>query len=139
MKFLHLNFIPRSADLGLLVLRIWFGGLMAWLHGLDKLKNFSAYAGKFVDPFGLGQTPSLALVVFAELVCGLCVMLGLFTRVTALILAFTMAVAFWVGHGAKLSGQGSGEMAFIFLGAYLALFFAGAGKYSVDANLGAKG
>jgi uncharacterized membrane protein YphA (DoxX/SURF4 family) len=32
----------------------------------------------------------------------------------------------------------SGEMAFLFLGVFLALFISGAGKYSLDAKLGAK-
>lgn len=44
MKFLHLNFIPRSADAALLVLRIWFGGAMVLLHGWQKLTNFSSMA-----------------------------------------------------------------------------------------------
>jgi putative oxidoreductase len=138
MKFLHLNFIPRSTDAGLLIVRLWFGGSMAVLHGWQKAANFSTFAGQFADPFGIGKTPSLALVVFAELVCAACIVLGLFTRVAALILAFTMAVAFWIGHGAKLSGPGSGEMAFLFLGAFVALLIAGAGKFSVDAKMGAK-
>lgn len=139
MKFLHLNFFPRSADAALLVVRLWFGGAMAALHGWMKLTNYSGMSGKFADPFGLGQAPSLALVVFAEFVCGLLLVLGLFTRVAALILAFTMGVAFFMAHGGKLSGPGNGEMAFLFLGAYVALFLAGAGKFSVDAKMGAKG
>lgn len=138
MKFLHLNFFPRSADFALLVLRVWFGGAMAWLHGRDKLMNFSGYASKFVDPFGIGQTPTLGLVVFAELLCAVLLVLGIFTRLTALILAITMGMAFMIGHGGKLSGAGSGEMAFLYLGVFVALFVAGGGKFSVDAKMGAK-
>lgn len=139
MKFLHLNFLPRSADAGLLVLRVWFGGAMLGLHGWVKLMNYSDMATKFADPFGIGKTPSLVLAIFAELVCAALLVMGLFTRVAALILGFTMAVAFWVGHGAKLTGPGNGEMAFLYLGACVALFLAGAGKFSVDAKMGAKG
>lgn len=139
MKFLHLNFIPRSADAGLLILRLWIGGSMALLHGWQKAANFSAFADKFVDPFGMGKTTSLALVVFAELVCAALIAVGLFTRFAALVLAITMGVAFWVGHGAKLTGQGNGELAFLFLGGCVALFLAGAGKLSLDAKMGAKG
>ncbi|MES2692347.1 MAG: DoxX family protein [Verrucomicrobiota bacterium] len=138
MKFLQLNFLPGSADAGLLIARLWFGGSMVLLHGWGKLTNFSAYSGKFADPFGMGQTASLGLTTFAEVVCATFIVLGLFTRLSALILAFNMAVAFKVGHGAKLAGEGNGEVAFLFLGAFLVLLFAGAGKFSVDAKMGAK-
>jgi putative oxidoreductase len=138
MKFLHLNFIPRSADAGLLVLRIWFGGLMLFLHGWDKVVNFSNYRPKFLDLFGIGQGPSLGLAVFGELVCSALLVLGLFTRFAALGAGITMFVAFWMAHGHRLKGDGSGEMAFLYLGAFLTLFVAGGGKFSVDAHIGAK-
>src|SRR5829696_8500874 len=133
MKVLHLNFLPRSADAGLLLLRVWHGGAMLLLHGWDKLVNFSTMAPAFVDPFGIGKTPSLALAVLGEVVFPAMLVLGLFTRVAALGAAINMTVAFWYAHGAKLRGDNNGEMAFIFLGVYLALLIAGAGKFSVDA------
>ena len=139
MKFLHLNFLPRSADVALLLLRVWFGGSMLLLFGWSKLINFSSMAPNFGDPIGIGKTPSLVLVVFAEVVCSAMLVLGLFTRVAALVIAINMGVAFWLAHGGKLSGPGNGAMAFLFLGVYLALFVAGGGKFSLDAKLGAKG
>lgn len=138
MKFLHLNFIPRSADFALLLLRLWAGASMLLLHGWGKLTNFGAYSEKFADPFGLGKSPSLALATFAEFLCALLVIAGLFTRFATLLLAITMATAFYFAHGGALSGQRSGELPFLYLGVWLALFFAGAGKYSVDAKIGAK-
>jgi putative oxidoreductase len=139
MKFLHLNFLPRSADAALLALRVWHGGALLLLHGWGKLIGFSSMAAQFADPFGIGKTPSLALAVFGELVCSALLVLGLYTRIAALGSGVTMAVAFWFVHGAKLTGQMSGEMAFVYLGVYVALFIAGAGKFSLDAKLGAKG
>lgn len=139
MKLLHLNFLPRSADLALLGLRLWHGLMMLALHGWGKLTNFSSLSQSFADPFGIGKTPSLALAVFGEVVCAVFLMLGLYTRVAALGLAATMAVAFWSAHEGKLIGAGNGEKAFVFLGVYLALFVAGGGRYSLDAKMGAKG
>jgi putative oxidoreductase len=139
MKFLHFNFLPRSADTALLLLRIWHGGALLLLHGWLKLTNFSSMTSQFLDPFGIGKTPSLGLAVFGELVCGTLLVLGLFTRVAALGSAVTMATAFWFAHGAKFTGAGNGELPFVFLGVFLALFIAGAGKFSVDAQIGAKG
>ncbi len=138
MKLLHLNFIPPSADLALLVLRLCFGGAMLVLHGWGKLANYSDMLAKFGDPIGLGKAPSLMLVIFAEVVCAAMLAVGLFTRLAALILGFTMGVAFFIAHGGKLSGPGSGEMAFLFLAVCVALFLAGGGKFSVDAKMGAK-
>jgi putative oxidoreductase len=138
MKFLHLNFVPRSADAGLLLLRLWFGGSLLLLHGWLKLTGFSSFAHQFIDPFGIGKPATLSLAIFGEVICATLVVLGLFTRVASLGCAITMAVAFWFAHGAKLSGPTSGEMAFLFGGAFLALFAAGAGAFSLDAKMGAK-
>ena len=44
----------------------------------------------------------------------------------------------YFGGIAMLTGQGNGELAFVFFAAYLALFFSGAGKLSVDAKIGAR-
>jgi putative oxidoreductase len=139
MKFLHLNFLPRSADAALLILRLWHGGALLVLHGWGKLVNFSSMAPNFGDPIGIGKTPSLALAVFAEVVCAALLVAGLFTRVAALVAAINLGVAFWFAHGGKLSGAGNGELAFLFLGVYVALFVAGGGKFSLDAKVGAKG
>lgn len=139
MKFLHLNFLPRSSDLALLVLRLWFGASLFALHGWGKLIGFSDYAAKFPDPLGVGSKVSLSLAIGGEVLCAALLVLGLFTRVAALGAALTMATAFWFAHGAKLVGPGNGELAFMYLGAFLALFVAGGGKFSVDASTGAKG
>ena len=138
MKFLQLNFLPRSADAALLLLRVWYGVSIFALFGLVKVKNFSAMARQFPDPLGLGSTPSFMLVVFAEAVCGPLLVLGLFTRVAALVTGFAMGVAFWMAHGAKLMGEGNGLPAFLYLGAFATLFIAGGGKFSLDAKMGAK-
>lgn len=139
MKFLHLNFIPRSSDAALLLLRVWYGAALVLLHGWGKMANYSAMASGFPDPFGIGKTPSLMLVIFAEVICATLIVLGVFTRAAALVASVNMASAFWFGHGAKLTGKGNdGELAFLFLGVFLALLIAGAGKFSFDAKMGAK-
>ena len=138
MKFLHLNFLPRSSDAALLTLRLWHGTSMLMLHGWGKLMNYSALSDTFGDPLGVGKTTSLLLVIFGEVICSVLLILGLYTRAAALGSALTMATAFWFAHGGKLKGAGNGELAFIFLGVFAALFIAGAGRFSLDAKLGAK-
>jgi putative oxidoreductase len=46
-----------------------------------------------------------------------------------------MAVAFVMVHHMAFKGQNPGELAFAYLGAFLTLFLAGAGRYSLDAKL----
>ena len=80
-------------DLGLLILRLGAGGMMFFSHGMAKLMNFSAIAMKFPDPLGVGSTLSLALAVFAEFFCAICVVAGIGTRFVAIPLVITMLVA----------------------------------------------
>jgi putative oxidoreductase len=138
MKFLHLNFLPRSTDLALLLLRVWYGASLVFLHGWSKLTNFSSMSSGFADPFGVGKTPSVVLAIGGEVVCATFLVLGLFTRFAAIGSGVTMAVAFWFVHGTKLKGDNNGELAFLYLGVFVALFIAGAGRFSLDARMGAK-
>jgi putative oxidoreductase len=131
----QLNFLPRSTDLGLLVLRLWLGLSLAVLHGWAKLMGFAAMAEKFADPIGVGPQAALAMTIFAEVVCAVLLAMGLFTRFAAAVLTILMAVAFFVVHSSALSGPASGEMAFIYLGGFVTLLLTGAGRFSLDAKL----
>jgi putative oxidoreductase len=137
-KLLHFDFLPRSADLALLVLRLTFGLGLLWLHGRGKLMDFSNLRGNFFDPLGVGSQTSLVLAILGEVVCATLITVGAYTRLAALGGAVTMGVAFHFIHGDRLMGEGNGELAFLFLAAFLALFLAGGGRYSLDAKLGAK-
>src|SRR6266571_881690 len=110
-----------GASLALLTLRLWLGLTLLINHGVGKLKDFSHLSGDFPDPLGIGHGASLALAVFAEVVASLLLVMGLLTRFAALVLAVNMAVAFFLIHKRSLSGDHSGELAFIYLAAYVAL------------------
>jgi putative oxidoreductase len=133
LKLRHLSFLPKSSNAGLLILRLSVGLSMLLLHGRDKLLNFSATAEKFPALFGMSSTVNAGLAVFAEVVCSALLILGLFTRFAALMLAITMGTAFFIIHKSSLiAGPGSGELALVYLVAYVTLLFTGAGKFSVD-------
>jgi putative oxidoreductase len=136
-KLLQLRFVPSSIDLALLLLRLWIGGSMLVLHGWTKLTGFSAMAPNFPDPLGVGSTSSLALTVVAEVAASVLLILGLFTRLAALLGGITMAVAFFLVKGGQLTGANNGELAFIFLAAYAALFLAGGGRHALDMKIAA--
>jgi putative oxidoreductase len=139
MKLLRLDFLPSSADLGLLVLRLWLGLSLLILHGWAKLTGFPKLSKEFPDPLGVGSTASLALAVFAEVLCALLLALGLFTRFAALGLMVTMGVAFFLVHKASLEmGPGSGELAYIYLAGFVTVFIAGPGRFALDRAKGEK-
>ncbi|HUG91041.1 MAG TPA: DoxX family protein [Planctomycetaceae bacterium] len=127
------------ASLGLLLLRIGAGGLMAYAHGWGKLSNFGEMAGKFKDPLGISNTFSFGLLTFAEFFCAIAVVLGLATRLAAIPLVIAMGVAAFLVH---LPLVAKGEQAFrdiefplLYLVMFLTLVFTGGGKFSLDALL----
>lgn len=118
-------------DFSLLLLRITFGGLMFINHGLGKFNKLMAGGEiKFATVFGMGPELSLGLAVFAEVLCALMVVIGLFTRMAVVPLIITMLVAIFVIHFDDPFKKM--EMAIIYLVPYLVLFFMGSGRYSVD-------
>ena len=128
-KLLSLLFGPGGKDLGLLILRIVFGGMML-THGAAKLANFAGGAENFADPLGLGSTLSFILIMATEVGASVFVMLGLLTRLAAIPLIFGMCVAAFVAHAPfTLSGS---EMPLLYLGAFTVLLITGAGRYSAD-------
>ena len=122
-------------SMALLALRLWLGLTMLFNHGLDKLMHFSEMSQKFPDLLHIGGPANLALAIFAEFACSILIALGLLTRFGAFVLSINMTVAFFMAHGAKLSGEHSGELAFIYLAGYVTLLIAGGGKLSADKAL----
>jgi putative oxidoreductase len=122
------------SSLGLLILRASVGLMLAVGHGWGKLVTFGATAASFPDPLGIGHQASLACTIGTEFFCALLVVVGFATRVSALAVAFTMAVAAFVVL-AKEPWAGK-ELAVLYLVPAAALVFTGAGRYSIDARMG---
>ena len=134
MKKLLFSNKPIAQDLGLLALRLSAGGMMAYSHGWGKLQKLMSGDMGFADPIGVGEEVSLVLTVFAEFFCGMLVALGLFTRAALIPLIITMWVAVFIIHADDPFGKQ--EFGLLYLIPYLALYFTGPGKYSVDKQLG---
>ena len=116
--------------MGYLILRLGFGLIMAIQHGWPKLQKFSVLSTKFPDPLGVGSAASLSMTIFAELVCGVLIAVGLFTRLSSAVLIICMAVAAFVVHGGDPFAKK--EMAILYLVAYVGIFVLGAGAYNVQ-------
>src|ERR1017187_7740005 len=135
-------FVPSDdsdlTHMALLVARLWFGLTMLFNHGLYKLAHFHDIIQNndptinFQDPLGIGLEASLVLVVLAEVFAALLLTVGFMTRVAAAVLVIDMFVAFLMVHKAGLTGQSSGELAFLYLAGYVILAIAGGGLFSLD-------
>ena len=125
-----LNSEPISEDVGKLLLRIAAGGGMFWQHGLPKLMKFGELMDSFGDPIGLGSPISLTLIVLAEALCAVLIVLGLWTRVSTLPIIIGMAVATFISNADDPFG--AGEKALLYMAAFIAIFFMGSGRFSID-------
>jgi putative oxidoreductase len=131
-KMFSVNHESKKMDIALLITRVGIGLLML-THGLPKISGFSEDPVQFMDLLGIGTTASLALAVFAEVVCSVLVVLGLGTRLAVIPLSITMLIAaFHIHIGDPFAKQ---EMALHFLLVYVVLFILGSGKYSIDSIL----
>lgn len=132
-----------STSVGLLILRVGIGAMIAIGHGLPKLRNWGDAVENWKTPdfiliSWMSAPVSFAALIFAELICGILLVLGLVTRVSALIIGFAMAIAAFHHHAADpffIGGGAAKEPAVLYLVSCLALLVIGAGAYSVDALL----
>lgn len=116
-------------NLGLLLLRLGFGGIML-THGIPKLLMLISGDFNFGDPIGIGAPASLILAVMGEVVFPILVIIGFKTRLAAIPVILTMIIAGFIVHANDPFGVK--EKAFLFLIGFLAIALLGAGKYSID-------
>lgn len=118
----------KLISLLILAVRIFFGVLF-FVHGLDKMINFSALSETFPSVLGLGSYMSLMLSVFCEFCCSLFLIAGLLERIILLPMIISMGVAFFVIHDSMMP---EGELSLIYLVIFIILFVTGPGRYSLD-------
>ena len=109
-------------------------GFMFLFHGIQKV--FGEFTAK-APPEMFSQAWVGGAI---ELVGGILIMAGLFTRPAAFLAAGTMAVAYWQFHaiekGHLLPVQNGGELAALYCFVFLFIFARGAGPISLDRSLG---
>ena len=128
-KLFSIKYSDNGIALATFFLRLTLGALMI-PHGYQKLMSFASKSSAFTDPFHVGHATSMALVIFAEFFCAVFVLMGLFTRLACIPIIIAMSVALFNAHHSDFFGRG--EHAALFLGGYIALFFTGPGKMSID-------
>jgi putative oxidoreductase len=126
-----MGFLDNLRDPIWALLRIMTGAMFLW-HGASKLFGFptpAPDASAFVVYVGGG----------IELVGGILVAVGLFTRPAAFLCSGFMASAYWMAHGtnALFPINNGGELAALYCFVFLAIAAYGAGIWSVDGARGA--
>lgn len=102
-------------------------------HGLVKHFAFPMpYAGPKFEPYGM-----LWWAGALEIVTGILLILGLFTRWTAFLACGLMAFAYFIGHAPRgfYPIVNGGNLAIMYCFAFFYLFFAGGGSWSLDSLL----
>lgn len=118
-----------DTQIAMFILRVLFGGLIMY-HGGRKIAAFDEVYPWFPDPIGLGSSASFLIVVLIEILFGLCIAVGFFTRIAVIPVLLTMAVAFFIAYSRFQFMDREVSFAYLLLSAVV--FLAGSGKYSVD-------
>ena len=124
----------KSEDLGKLVLRATIA-ILILLHGIAKIMGGVGFITGMVAKFGL--PPALGYLVYiGEVVAPILMLIGVWTRPAALIVAINMVVAIVLVHSAEVfmlgkTGGWALELQGMFLFGALAVALLGAGRYSM--------
>ena len=122
-------------DIGLLVMRVGFGLMFVLIHGWPKMSGgVSEWASKgaAMGHLGVHFWPAFwgFMAAFSELVGGICIVLGLFFRPMAALLAFTMFVAAFM-HFKTGGGLDAASHAIECFAVALGFVWTGPGRFSV--------
>lgn len=122
-------------DLGKLILRLTLGVLLL-LYGFHKVKYGLGHIPHTLNAHGL--PPSLAYGVYiSEVIAPLMLIVGLYTRVAAGIIAFSMSITIIFVHASRLTALNSSGgsvigLEYMFLAAAICIMLIGAGRFSLN-------
>jgi putative oxidoreductase len=123
-----------SNDISKLILRLTVGGLMMF-HGISKLIHGIPWMGPVVTGVGLPEFVKYGVYI-GEIVGPILLILGYRVRIGALLVVADMLFALFLAHRQQVfslsqAGGWAIELPAFYLLASVALFFGGAGKFSV--------
>ena len=124
----HLNKQLYEKNLGLLLIRLGTG-LVFLMHGIMKLQNMGMINGFFTK--GLGLPPGTAMfIAVLEVVGGIALILGIYTRVFAVLFGIEMLVAIFLTGGIA-KGWDKAELEALLMAVSFGLVYTGSGKFSL--------
>lgn len=131
--------MQASNDLGKLILRVLLGVLILF-HGVSKLMHGPGFVEQMLVQAHLPSFIAYGVYV-GEVVAPILLILGLWTRVGGLIIAFNMLVAFGLVHMSQLltlagTGGWALELQGMYLGSAIVVALLGAGRFSLGGASG---
>jgi putative oxidoreductase len=131
--------MDHSSDFGKLVLRLTLG-ILILLHGIAKVVAGPAFVLGLMAKSGLPSSLGY-LVYVGEVLAPLLLIIGLWTRLAALVIVGNMIVAVFLVHLGQFgqltsSGGWALELQAFYLFTALALAMLGAGRYSLGGRNG---
>ena len=131
MKLLYSfdKFLDGHKEHSYALMRIVTGYLFLW-HGTQKFLDFP-------NPYPWGELTMLSTVAGGiEVIGGILILIGLFTRLAAIICSGQMAVAYWLAHAPQGNPVfpivNGGDLAVLFSFVFLYIASRGAGIWSID-------
>ncbi|MCX8028445.1 MAG: DoxX family protein [Brevinematales bacterium] len=123
-------------DIGILVIRVFSGVLMVLLHGWTKMVGIfyllNGKEWKFVDTvanIGFPLPVLFAILVgLIEFLGGIMVTVGLFTKISSILLSLVMLIATY--HNIRIGAPF--ELSLLYLGIFITLSLTSAGRFSLD-------
>jgi putative oxidoreductase len=143
MRTLSLSPMNRLAEFAPLIVRIVAGIIMA-AHGFQKLQAGPGNFGGFLAQLGVPLPTLMGYVVtLVELLGGILLIVGLFSRLAALLLTIDLVAAIVlvkvnVGLIAPPQQGAGAELDLALIAGFLVILFAGPGSVSLDRMFGIK-
>lgn len=129
-KLLSTAYSDNAFNFAMLIQRVVTGLMLLIAHGLLKISNFSEMSGTFFDPLHIGHRSSLVLCIFSEVFCSMLLVLGLFTRLAALVIVLELSILVFMYHrGQPIKNLDLGIM---YLTSAFSVLLLGPGRVSVD-------
>ena len=122
----------RCMDWAVLYMRL-FAGAMMLFHNIGKIQNYNEIIASYPTVLNINPAVVFAVVSVAEVLLAVLIIMGLWVRQAAFLMALGILLTFVWGR------LGAGEPEFVWLGIYVFLIVSGSGFYGFDTALAAAG
>ncbi len=121
-------------DNGLFFLRLIFG-ICFLMHGISKISHGIDFVKGMVVNSGMPEILSYGVYI-GEVLAPICIIIGLFPRISSFIIIINSAMILFLAHGLNLFGLNqyggfNAELPFLYIGICLCILFCGSGKYAI--------
>lgn len=113
----------RCMDWAVLYLRLFIGGIMLF-HNIGKMQDYNEIINSYPSLLYIDSSAVFVIVTIAEVLLSALIMMGLWVRFSAFLMALGLVFMFAAGL--------AGEVEFVCLGIYVFLVVSGGGIYAFD-------